>query len=66
MVSWKCWAYKFGQIIGIGATTFIAFWLITHPLYEPNILIRWFEIIGSLIAAVILGADVLDLSPGKD
>jgi hypothetical protein len=58
--------YKVGQLFGAAATTFIALWLITHPDYEPNLAIRGFEIIGSLISAGILGADILDLSPEVD
>lgn len=58
--------YKVGQLFGCAATTFIAFWLITHSYFEPNIFIRYFEIIGSIVAAVILGMDVLDIHPGAD
>ena len=65
-MSWKSWVYKVGQLFGCAATTFIALWLITHPDYEPNLAIRLFEIIGSLIATVVLGADILDLNPEED
>jgi hypothetical protein len=58
--------YKIGQIFGCGATAFIALWLVFNPWYEPHLSIRWFEIIASSIAAVILGADILDLSPSED
>jgi hypothetical protein len=64
--SWKSWAYKAGQLFGAAATTFIALCLITHPDYEPNLAIRLFEIIGSLMAAVVLGMDMLDLNPEED
>jgi hypothetical protein len=65
-MSWKYWAYKAGQCIGGGGTLFIAIWLLTHPWYEPHASIRWLEIIFSIIATVVLGADALDLNPQED
>jgi len=62
----KKWLYKVGQLFGAAATTFIAFWLITHPSYEPNLAIRMFEIVGSELAAFVLCCDVLDLNPEED
>jgi len=63
---WQLIVYKIGQVFGCAATLFIALWLIFHPDYEPRLWLRLFEIIGSLIAAVILAADVLDLTPEFD
>jgi hypothetical protein len=65
-LSWKSWVYKVGQLFGAAATTFIAFQLLFHPELEPNLAIRGFEVLGSLISAGILGADILDLSPEED
>lgn len=65
-MSWKTIAFKAGQVTGIGATSFIAFWLITHPYFEPRSWLRWGEIVGSIIAAGILAIDFLDLSPSED
>lgn len=58
--------YKLGQIIGAGATLFISLWLFSHPTFEPNATIRWAEIILSVVAALMLGADALDLNPTED
>jgi hypothetical protein len=66
VTAWRYWLYKFGQVFGAGATAFIALWLLTHPSYEPNALIRWFEIAGSLAASIVLACDILDLSPEED
>lgn len=63
---WRKLAYKVGQLFGCAATTFIAYWLITNPWYEPIVWLRTFEIVGSIVAAVILGLDVLDIHPGED
>ncbi|MBA7598258.1 hypothetical protein ES703_05270 [subsurface metagenome] len=63
---WKKLVYKVGQLFGCAATSFIAFWLITHPEYEPNLAIRCFEIAGSIVAAAILGLDFLDIHPSED
>lgn len=58
--------YKLGQLFGMAATSFIAYWLIGHPHFEPNFWIRNFEIIGSIIAAFILGMDILGFHPASD
>lgn len=58
--------YKIGQLFGCGACSFIAFILIIEPFHEPDIAIRLFEIVGSIVAAVILGADFLDIHPEAD
>jgi hypothetical protein len=58
--------YKIGQAIGCGASIFIAFWLITHPYFEPILAVRIFEIIGSIIAAIILFLDAIDIHPAED
>lgn len=58
--------YKVGQLFGLAATTFIAYWLLTHPWFEPNVAIRMFEICGSAVAAFILFLDLLDIHPKFD
>lgn len=58
--------YKLGQVFGCAATSFIAFWLITNPWHEPIVWLRAFEIVGSIVGAVILGLDFLDIHPGAD
>jgi hypothetical protein len=65
-VIWQKIMFKIAQTFGAAATTFIAVWLILHPDFEPLVPLRAFEIIGSLIAAVILCVDVLDLTPEWD
>jgi len=65
-MTWRYWAYKAGQVIGAGGVLFIALWLIGHPSFEPNPIIRWMEIVFSLIAFIILGCDALDLNPAED
>ncbi len=62
----KSLMYKVGQVFGAGATFFIATWLLTHPEYEPNPVVRLFEIAGSYVATVILCLDFLDLNPSED
>ena len=65
-MKWQQVIYKIGEVFGAAATLFIAIWLLFHPNFEPIVLLRAFEIIGSLFAAVILCIDVLDLTPEWD
>ena len=58
--------YKIAQAVGSGGTLFLGLWLLTHPYFEPNELIRWGEIVVSFIASAVLGADFLDLNPEED
>ncbi len=58
--------YKAGQLFGMAATISLALGLAAGWLYEPNIYIKTFEVVGSLVAAIILGADILDIHPGAD
>ena len=61
----KSWTFKVAHVFGAAATAHIAFWLITHPSYEPNLAIRAFEIVGSIAAAVILCCDILNIGGEK-
>jgi hypothetical protein len=65
-MSWKYWAYKAAQVVGAGGTLHIAIWLILHPIYEPHASIRLLEIVLSIFATIVLGADALDLNPEED
>lgn len=65
-MKWLKAVYKIGQVVGCGATAFIALWLIFNPWYEPHLSLRSVEIVGSLVAAVVIGADALDLNPLDD
>lgn len=58
--------YKIGQIVGCGACISFAYGLLSGRLFEPNPYIYWPEIIGSIIAAIILGADFLNIHPEFD
>jgi len=62
----KVLMYKIGQLIGASATIFIASWLLCFPHYEPNPIIRWFEVLGSYLAAGILILDIIDIHPRED
>lgn len=66
IIMWKNIIFKVGQVFGIGACIFIAFALLTGIGYEPRWYIFWPEVIGSIIAALLLAADVLDLMPEFD
>ncbi|MBW2673898.1 MAG: hypothetical protein JRD89_10875 [Deltaproteobacteria bacterium] len=63
---WKKLAYKVAQAFGISATVCIALGLSFGWLYEPRLWVKLVEIIGSLIAAVILFMDALDIHPQAD
>ena len=65
-MAWKYIAYRIGQVFGASACIFIALWLIFNPHFEPVLWLRLFEIIGSLVAAVILVADFFDIHPEYD
>jgi len=59
--------YKIGQILGSGATFVMASYLLLYPkFFEPNPIIRWFEIIGLYLASGILFLDALDIHPFED
>jgi hypothetical protein len=65
-MKWQQIVYKIGQLFGVAATATIAIGLSVGWFYEPNLLVKSFEVIGSFIAAGIIGADVLDLTPEFD
>ena len=58
--------YKIGQLFGIAATLSLAIGLMFGFLYEPNVFIKGFEIVGSIVAATVLALDILDLHPKVD
>ena len=65
-MKWQQVIYKVGQLFGCAATITIGAGLSLGWFYEPNIWVKSFEVIGSFIAAGIIGADVLDLTPEFD
>jgi len=60
------WSYKVGQLFGASATLTLGVGLLLGWLWEPNPWVRWFEIVGSFVAAIILIADLLDIHPRVD
>lgn len=58
--------FKIGQLIGIAATISLAYGLSSGLLYEPNIYIKTFEVVGSVFAAIFLAMDFLNLFPAFD
>lgn len=63
---WKKIIYKIAQLFGCAATSSLALGLAAGWLYEPNIYIKTFEVVGSIAAAVVLGMDILDIHPEAD
>ena len=51
--------FKVGQVIGVGATTFIAYILIKEPSHEKRTWLRATEIAVSIAGALSLAAEFL-------
>jgi len=58
--------YKVAQLFGAAACLTIGLGLMLGWLYEPNLWIKMFEVIGSLVAFVLLLMDILDIHPEVD
>ena len=63
---WLNLVYKIGQLFGCAATISLALGLAAGWLYEPNVYIKTFEVVGSTVAAFTLALDILDIHPKAD